>query len=178
MVNLREYVATCTSVFIRSGLEEQTLGVTCARSSSSCTLNMSGWLAFNPISSFFGVVRLAVLSLLEQHRDFAIVLDRVRAPALPPNPHPTKSAWQEPAHPFPDVPLPDEVVDVLIIGSGITGASVARELLTSKDGQSMRVAMVDAREICSGATVSPLSTITYSDPLSRSCNVREGTGDT
>jgi hypothetical protein len=166
MFNLREYVATCSTVFIRSGhcLEEQTIGVTCARrSSSSCTLNMSGWLAFNPISSFFGVVRLAVLSLLEQHRDFSVVLDRVRAPALPPNPHPTKSAWQEPAHPFPDVPLPDEVIDVLIIGSGITGASVVRELLTLKDGRSMRVAMADAREICSGATVSPLLTVIHSE---------------
>ena len=40
--------------------------------------------------------------------------------------------------------------DVVIIGSGITGTSVARTLLMS--GKPMRIVMLDARDACDGAT--------------------------
>lgn len=40
--------------------------------------------------------------------------------------------------------------DVVIIGSGITGTSVARTLLIS--GKPMRIVMLDARAACDGAT--------------------------
>ncbi|KAL1724370.1 FAD dependent oxidoreductase-domain-containing protein [Schizophyllum commune] len=40
--------------------------------------------------------------------------------------------------------------DIVIIGSGITGTSVARTLLMS--GRSLRVVMLDARDACDGAT--------------------------
>ncbi|KAF7292844.1 FAD-dependent protein [Mycena indigotica] len=42
--------------------------------------------------------------------------------------------------------------DIVIIGSGITGASVARNLLQSATGDKPRVVMLEARDACSGAT--------------------------
>jgi glycine/D-amino acid oxidase-like deaminating enzyme len=42
-------------------------------------------------------------------------------------------------------------VDVLIIGSGITGVSCARTLLR-KGPPSLRVLVLEARDVCSGAT--------------------------
>ncbi|KAH8432428.1 NAD(P)/FAD-dependent oxidoreductase [Aspergillus melleus] len=69
---------------------------------------------------------------------------------------PNISYWQLPPHP--DVAdrqspkLPSDV-DVLIIGSGITGTAVARWLLRdSSQSQPLRVAMIEARQSCSGAT--------------------------
>jgi hypothetical protein len=109
---------------------------------------------FDPVISLYALLRLTIVSLLEQQRAFSAVLKRIDTPALPPISNPTQSAWQDHPDPeFPEKPLPDEVVDVLIIGSGITGASVARELLSSDEGKDMRIAMVDARGVCSGATV-------------------------
>ncbi|KAJ5338233.1 hypothetical protein N7452_004961 [Penicillium brevicompactum] len=46
-------------------------------------------------------------------------------------------------------PLPEEV-DVVIVGSGITGASIARSLL--ENGASPSILMLEARNVCSGAT--------------------------
>lgn len=45
--------------------------------------------------------------------------------------------------------LPEEV-DVVVLGSGITGTAVARTLMGGKHG--LRVAMLEARDACSGAT--------------------------
>ncbi|EME80288.1 uncharacterized protein MYCFIDRAFT_86840 [Pseudocercospora fijiensis CIRAD86] len=65
----------------------------------------------------------------------------------------TRSYWQQP----PTRPLADlqssklpRNVDVVIIGSGITGCSVARQLLMQ--AHDLHIAMLDARQICSGAT--------------------------
>lgn len=92
-------------------------------------------------------------------------LDRAFAdPGIPDAAHTTKSFWMK--EPHPDVAniqsenLPD-MVDYLIIGSGITGASVAQALLEglekadSSNIQSSthpKVAMLEARDSCSGAT--------------------------
>ena len=70
----------------------------------------------------------------------------------------TQPYWFETPHPQfaspKDEELPHEV-DVVIVGSGITGASVARHLLRSSKDTGLelpRVAMLEAREVCSGAT--------------------------
>lgn len=49
--------------------------------------------------------------------------------------------------------LPDEA-DVVIIGSGITGAAAARTILqlSAKEKRRPRVVVLEARELCSGAT--------------------------
>lgn len=48
-----------------------------------------------------------------------------------------------------DIPLPN-TVDIVIIGSGITGTSVAYNLFQNE--ASLTVLMLDARDVCSGAT--------------------------
>ncbi|PVH72026.1 nucleotide-binding domain-containing protein [Cadophora sp. DSE1049] len=70
--------------------------------------------------------------------------------------NPTTSYWQIPPHP--DVAdhqsnqIPTDV-DVVIIGSGMTGTSVARHLLKiGSQTNPLKIAMFDARQACSGAT--------------------------
>jgi hypothetical protein len=70
-----------------------------------------------------------------------------------PLPNPTTSYWQDP---------PDEIanlrstkhlpghVDYIIIGSGISGASIAYNLIKKKPNSS--ILMLEARQACSGAT--------------------------
>ncbi|KFA74729.1 hypothetical protein S40288_03948 [Stachybotrys chartarum IBT 40288] len=93
----------------------------------------------------------AVLSTLNEQYQRA--LERLRrAPGLP-RPNPTSSYWQDDA-PFPDLvdhqdALPAEV-DVVIVGSGITAAAAATTLLALSPETS--VAVLEARQLCSGAT--------------------------
>lgn len=47
--------------------------------------------------------------------------------------------------------LPSEA-DVVIVGSGITGASAARFLAEDERARDLSVVMLDAREACWGAT--------------------------
>lgn len=75
-------------------------------------------------------------------------------PAPLPVPNPSKSFWHsEPSglllgHRTTEK-LPEEA-DVVIVGSGITGASAARYL--DEDGSKKSVVMLEAREACWGAT--------------------------
>ncbi|GAM34504.1 hypothetical protein TCE0_015f02131 [Talaromyces pinophilus] len=75
-----------------------------------------------------------------------------------PNSNPTKSYWIEAAEsPIRDfrstVDLPKET-DVAIVGSGYTGATTAYWLhrFTEKNGSQPRMLMLEARDICGGAT--------------------------
>jgi len=47
--------------------------------------------------------------------------------------------------------LPKEV-DVVIVGCGITGANAARYLTQSEAGKGLEVMVLEAREVCWGAT--------------------------
>ncbi|KAI7916652.1 hypothetical protein M0657_008493 [Pyricularia oryzae] len=83
--------------------------------------------------------------------------ERGNIPVSLPVKNPTRSYWQDP---------PDQVIanlrsspdltqdaDVVIIGSGITGAAIAWHLLQDDaEGPYPKVVMLEAREICSGAT--------------------------
>jgi hypothetical protein len=79
-------------------------------------------------------------------------------PGLPCS-NPTKSAWQIPPDPLQNYRsterLPTDILDVVIIGSGFSGASVAWHLLRG-DGHPRQTAfkalMLEARDVCSGAT--------------------------
>jgi hypothetical protein len=72
-------------------------------------------------------------------------------PGLPKD-KPTEAYWQHIPHPLSETQssiLP-EVTDVAVIGSGITGTSVAKFLL---EGQpDTQVTLLEARTLCSGAT--------------------------
>jgi hypothetical protein len=51
-----------------------------------------------------------------------------------------------------DTPLPCDA-DIVIIGSGITGTSVAKAMLEQDRGvEALQIVMLDARDACSGAT--------------------------
>lgn len=71
-------------------------------------------------------------------------------PGLP-RPLPTKSFWQDPPFAFPEPVdgLPQQC-DVVIIGSGITGASVAYHLL--QQNPMLSITILEARTATSGAT--------------------------
>ncbi|KAJ5688791.1 hypothetical protein N7462_003183 [Penicillium macrosclerotiorum] len=67
---------------------------------------------------------------------------------------PSTAFWQEPAHKITNVKsqqLPSEV-DFAIIGSGITGCSVAHTLLNNPKLRNKRIAVFEARALTSGAT--------------------------
>lgn len=70
-----------------------------------------------------------------------------------PSERPTESFWQIPPHPVlstkQSLILP-ETADVVIIGSGMTAASIAHHLL-SNDSR-INITVLEARTLCSGAT--------------------------
>lgn len=72
-----------------------------------------------------------------------------------PHPNPTISYWQDPPHHIadhrttPDLPT-DETFDYVIIGSGVSGASIAMKLL-SRDPE-LSILMLEARKAASGAS--------------------------
>lgn len=73
-------------------------------------------------------------------------------PGLP-HPNPTSSYWQEPVLESVAAlqsPQLDENTDILVIGSGITGCSVARHLLDGNNN--LKITVLEARTVCSGAT--------------------------
>jgi hypothetical protein len=79
--------------------------------------------------------------------------ERAKIPVSLPHPNPTTSYWQDPPDAIanhrttPDLP---SSADTVIIGSGITGAAVAWNLLQSQNPGS--ILMLEARQACSGAT--------------------------
>ncbi|KFZ12021.1 hypothetical protein V501_04419 [Pseudogymnoascus sp. VKM F-4519 (FW-2642)] len=83
-------------------------------------------------------------------------------PGLPTtSPPATSSFWLSPLHPaFSTPPLPPPPdAEIVIIGSGITGTSIARHLvrshrssLSKQDKKQNPIVLLDARDICSGAT--------------------------
>lgn len=79
--------------------------------------------------------------------------ERAAIPPTLPRPEPTLSYWQDPASPLATFrsgsDLPREV-DIVIIGSGISGASIAYNLLELDSSRS--ILMLEARTACSGAT--------------------------
>jgi glycine/D-amino acid oxidase-like deaminating enzyme len=82
-----------------------------------------------------------------------MVIERLhRDPGLP-SKSPTKAFWQEPPHlKLKDIQSPTlpKEADVVIIGSGITGASVANTLLSGN--KDLQVVVLEARSVTSGAT--------------------------
>lgn len=80
--------------------------------------------------------------------------ERARIPVALPRHNPTESYWQDP----PDADIADlrttpelpSSADIVIVGSGITGAAIAWHLLDRDASRS--ILMLEARQACSGAT--------------------------
>lgn len=79
----------------------------------------------------------------------------IKADPLLPRPNPTATFWQEPPHPtvasIQSQELPSKT-DIAIIGSGITGCSVAKALLEDPSLAGKTVTILEAREVTSSAT--------------------------
>src|SRR5436189_439563 len=78
---------------------------------------------------------------------------RISIPVSLPCDNPTISYWQDPPDEIADLRstphLPGEA-DIVIIGSGMSGACIAYNVLTRFPD--MKVVMLEARQTCSGAT--------------------------
>ncbi|KAI9763595.1 MAG: hypothetical protein M1840_000389 [Geoglossum simile] len=112
-------------------------------------------IIYSCIRDSFLSIRITVGALSTLSKDFREALRRANSDPGLPVPNPTASFWQE----EPLCPglvntesdgLP-EAVDIVIIGSGITGASIAHSIL-KECGSTHRVVMLEARQVCSGAT--------------------------
>ena len=95
-----------------------------------------------------------VIDLIRQFdAEYRALKQRIdRSPDLPVD-APTIPFWTVPSVQLPidnDAPLPSHV-DVLVIGSGITGVSCTRTLLRHGPPE-LRVLVLEARDVCSGAT--------------------------
>ncbi|RGP78444.1 FAD dependent oxidoreductase [Fusarium longipes] len=107
------------------------------------------------IRSTTSSISYGVKAILELNRRFSSALARASSEPGLPVPNPTQSYWLD-NPPFPalcdiqDDQLPQEA-DVVIIGSGIAGAAVAKSLLELSNSK-LRVVVCEARQICSGAT--------------------------
>lgn len=108
------------------------------------------------MSIVLSMINSAAVSPTERQR----ALDRIHSDPGIPSDTTTSSFWLQNPHPDFDQasskPLPTDA-DVVIIGSGITGASIARTLLQNRAKSASTsshpaVVMLEARDICSGAT--------------------------
>ncbi|KAG9586981.1 DAO-domain-containing protein, partial [Aureobasidium melanogenum] len=113
---------------------------------------------FDSIKHSWKTLRTAVKTLLDLNRKYEALVARIKQGATLPHCSPTHPYWLEDP-PFPELvdirskKLPDKA-DVVIIGSGITGAAVARSLLqeSKRKDQDLTITVLEARDICSGAT--------------------------
>jgi hypothetical protein len=113
---------------------------------------------FDTVISIIKLFYNATLHILRLGEEFRKLLQRATSPPGLPVAHPTKSYWLEDP-PFPELTniqsakLP-RTADIVIIGSGITGAGVARAVFQEcrRKKETRHVVVLEAREICSGAT--------------------------
>ncbi|KAJ7038709.1 nucleotide-binding domain-containing protein [Mycena alexandri] len=130
------------------------------------------------MGALFSRVRLIYQTLKSISDSFSALSKRIsRDPGLP-LPLPRALTGVCPHSPLDNLEtssLPADA-DVVIIGSGIAGAAIARTLLDSSSGgkkQPLRIAMLEARDVCSGATgrngghISPNSYQDYSELASK-----------
>ena len=85
----------------------------------------------------------------------AVIWDQITADPNLPREHSTTSLWQLLRHPqvgsIQSAALPEQV-DHIVIGSGIAGLGAVRTLLESPEAGRQTVTVLEARNLCSGAT--------------------------
>ncbi|KAG8751177.1 hypothetical protein FRC12_012555 [Ceratobasidium sp. 428] len=102
-------------------------------------------------------LKAAFQTFVQLSKDYNTLLARVsQSPGVPSLPT-TRSHWQKTV---PDsaqllhtssTALPEHA-DIVIIGSGITGTLVARTILEHPNASGLKTVMIEARDVCSGAT--------------------------
>ena len=122
------------------------------------TESFSMGIVLSCIRHLYKTILILFDTLSQLNNDFGPVLKRLNSdPGLPVR-NPTSSYWLFDS-PFPSLAeckshrLPKEA-DVVVIGSGITGAAVAKTVLQewARKGEDKKLVVLEAREICSGAT--------------------------
>ena len=93
----------------------------------------------------------------DSNAEFSAMITRITSPTFPVQ-NPTESFWLDrPLFPelvdMKSAQLP-ETADIIIIGSGISGASIAHTILTESQqmGIERKVLVLEGRSLCSGAT--------------------------
>ncbi|KAH8194568.1 hypothetical protein TruAng_011263 [Truncatella angustata] len=110
------------------------------------------------VQSKLKTLSLALKAILQINKQLEELLKRASLPPGLPVPNPSQSYWlEDPPYPeLVDIQSPDlpDHADIVIIGSGITGAAVARSILLEceRKGETRRVVVLEARTLCSGAT--------------------------
>ncbi|KAJ4258879.1 hypothetical protein NW762_007966 [Fusarium torreyae] len=91
---------------------------------------------------------------MSQHSLVQQVKNRLSRISGLPSEHPTPCYWQEPPASIATTQSDDlpPVTDIAIIGSGVTGTSVAHTLLNHPQALGLRLTILEARNACSGAT--------------------------
>ncbi|KAK0388192.1 hypothetical protein NLU13_4437 [Sarocladium strictum] len=106
------------------------------------------------IQDVYSTSRTLLKTIVSLNEQFGAVVKRINDPPAAPSANPTKPYWHRDP-PFPElVDIQDElpeVADVVIIGSGITGAAAARALVELAP-KPLRIVVLEARQLCSGAT--------------------------
>ncbi|KAK6364961.1 hypothetical protein LTS17_011657 [Exophiala oligosperma] len=96
----------------------------------------------------------AVVDVKTTNSEAEFVKRQITAPPGLPSKQPSTSAWQEPPGPIAQIQsqhLPD-AVDIVIIGSGLTGCGVAHTLLNHPAAARLHITVLEARNAVSGAT--------------------------
>lgn len=118
---------------------------------------------FSYLQGGIATISSVIRTLSALNAKYQSLLQRIHAGPFTPVENPTVSFWmQDP--PFPEIgdiqgDLPEEA-DVVIIGSGITGAAAAKTVLELSSSLSLslaktktpKVVVLEARQLCSGAT--------------------------
>ncbi|KAH8179008.1 FAD dependent oxidoreductase domain-containing protein [Sarocladium implicatum] len=109
---------------------------------------------FSSLRDGYMALVMVFKTIASMNRDYQEAIARTKKPPPGPSANPTKPYWHRDP-PFPDLvdiqhDVP-ETADVVIIGSGITGAAAARTLVELSP-KPLRIVVVEARQICSGAT--------------------------
>ena len=96
-------------------------------------------------------LKLYAAAVAQLKEAYDILNKRIEAPPGIPVPNPTLPLWTVPESTIStgDDPLPDSA-DIVVIGSGITGTSVAYTILSN--GSTAKIVMLEARGVCSGGT--------------------------
>ena len=98
------------------------------------------------------VLRIAVKQVLELSASYERLVKRLQVDPGLPVPNPTTPFWHDILSPIDSLTLTTlpTYADVVVIGSGITGTSFAYNVFQNE--QSLSILMLDARDVCSGAT--------------------------
>ena len=94
--------------------------------------------------------KILIGAVYHLNRLLDVISERLKKSPGIPVPNPGLPFWTVPKAEIPTIEELPDTVDIVIIGTGITGTSFAYNLFQNEP--SLSVIMLDARDVCSGAT--------------------------